>query len=377
MVYRLSPDPTLSDAFKPAAALIGGGIQQKLQQFYDEKKEAKQQEEAKKFFEQMDPEASVMEQLQSIVQAPLSDKSKELMFKGIASQQQAQQKQKQQEMINQLLGLGGAPESGAGRRAVPGEGVEEVAVEEEIRPEPAGIKSPEEISAAMLVNPNLGKMYQTQREAHVKREYDRAKPVLLKADERAEALPQKELALESMMDAIKEGDLGFFSKDNLAELTGIEGLRTAKGAQFIASSKEYFLGSLKRAGARPNQWIEQQIQKMLPKVGRSKEANMTVAQMLKSEMAIERANSDILERLSNEDIQKYGYVRGDLGSRASKELKKFAENEQKGLEKRLRSIAGEPKASKGTVLMRDPNGKLREIPAKQVNDARKAGYQRT
>lgn len=255
----------------------------------------------------------------------------------------------------------------------------------------AALQRPTEIPDEAILaigqqDPNLARLLQGQKESQIKqtesrakREFERAKPILARADERAEGITQKEGALSLMEDAVQEGNLGFFSPDNLAEITGIEGLRTPKGAQFISSGKEYFLGSLKRAGTRPNQWIEKQIQKMLPKIGRSPEANQTVIEALKSELAIENAQLDIIDSLSQEDEEKFGYIKGNIGQRTRKELKSFADQEQKDLEVRLRKIASEPKSSglevkKTEVIMIDPTGNRRAVEKKDVKSAKAAGY---
>lgn len=251
-------------------------------------------------------------------------------------------------------------------------------------PDPREMISDERILAVSQIDPNAARLLQSQKESQVKqteskikREFERAKPILGRADERAEEIAQKESSLSLMENAIQEGDQGFFSLNNLADVTGIEGLRTPKGAQFISSGKEYFLGSLRRAGPRPNQWIEQQIQKMLPKIGRSEEANQTVIEALKSELSIEKAHLDIIDRLSEEDEKKFGYVRGNIGQRTRKELKTFAEAEQKDLEIRLKAIQPSSykiKTLKDEVLMYDPSGKLRKLKKSDAIEAKKEGY---
>lgn len=213
--------------------------------------------------------------------------------------------------------------------------------------------------------------------ARAKREFERAKPVLARADERAESIALKETSLNLMENAIEEGNIGFLSPDNLAEITGIEALRTGKGAQFVSAGKEFFLGSLKRAGARPNQWIEQQIQKMLPKIGRTRLANLTVVEALKSEMAIDRKGQELLSEFSDADEEKYGYIRGNIGQRVSKELKTFANEEQKTLKEKLEGLesAHSNRKSNATgVLMLDPAGKLRRVPKENIKEAQEAGY---
>lgn len=213
--------------------------------------------------------------------------------------------------------------------------------------------------------------------ARAKREFQRALPVFKRADDRAETISAKSNSLSLMESAIREGNVGFFSPDNLAELTGIEGFRTAKGALFISAGKEFFLGSLKRAGARPNQWIEQQIQKMLPKIGRSTLANLSVVEALKSEMEVERKGQDLLSDFSDEDDKKYGYIKGNIGQRVRKALKSFADKEQTVLQEKLKDLQRSYSSKKSTpqgILMIDPAGKLRRVPKEDVKKAKEAGY---
>ena len=290
----------------------------------------------------------------------------------------AEQNSKQEGLMQSLqsLGLfGGSPQDQFSEEEI-NESSPEGDISEKIFQSPN--ISDEQIQAATILNPNLGRVLQSQKDSQskredalAKREFERVKPFLLRADERSEGLAQKDLALESMEEAIKEGNLGFFSKDNIADMTGLEFFRTPKGSQFISSGKEYFLGSLKRAGARPNQWIEQQIQKMLPKVGRSKEANLTVLESLRSEMKIEEEQQRLIDQLSERDMKQFGHIKGNLPGRVSKELKTFAKGEQRDLEQRLRTISGE---GKNFIEMRDPAGQLRSVPKSDVNAASKAGY---
>jgi len=276
---------------------------------------------------------------------------------------------KHQRLQNLLGSLGAPPQE---ERQAAAEGPREQALGEEA------------IIALGMEDPNLGRLLQARKESQVKqtesrakREFERAKPILARADERAEGITQKENALSLMEDAVTEGNLDFFSLDNVANITGIEALRSPKGAQFISSGKEYFLGSLKRAGSRPNQWIEQQIQKMLPTVGRSEEANLTVIAALKSELAIEKKQLDIIDRLSAEDEEKLGYVKGNIGQRTRKELKIFADQEQKDLEARLRTIQkthGPSVIGEEKVLMIDPAGTTRKLKKTDAVAAQQEGY---
>ena len=117
-----------------------------------------------------------------------------------------------------------------------------------------------------------------------KEHYKAVEPIFKRASELATSLPYKKLALDEMKQAIEEGNLSFFSADNLAEITGIEGFRSSSGAKFKTAAKEFFLSNTSRVGAKGlNQWFEKQIATMQPQIGRSQQANLEVAELLAME----------------------------------------------------------------------------------------------
>lgn len=164
-----------------------------------------------------------------------------------------------------------------------------------------------------------------------------AEKVLVAADETAASLPQKQTALNLMNEAITNRDLSFWSWDNIAEKTGIEGLRSPEGALFKTAAKEYFLGSIARAGTRPNQWIEQQIADMLTKIGRSTAANLSVSRALQNELDLEKERVRLTDEVATELEDTGGNLRR-LGSIVNERLSGFAENKQRELFNDLRAI---------------------------------------
>lgn len=324
----------------------------------------------------------------------------------------------QQQGIRELFGIGGAPSSGKksaspfsmGERiqlkeGAPGEKVEEDVKVQEGAPPPLDAQgaqptppkrtiqdlSDEELSALIGMGGGIGqaakdikkdrreqqKLMARSQEKREERHSKISEKVLLRADEKAEELPQKEAALENMKNAIEQGNLSYFSPDNLAELTGIEAFRTPEGALFKTASKEFFLGSLKRAGARPNQWIEQQIQDMLTKIGRSRAANLTVTQALQADIDIERKALQLTREIADQLEKEHGYVTRQLGSEVQKQLKPYAEKRQRELEKKLKSIEntyGNKKSTSAGILMRDPAGNLRRVKKEDIKKAKAAGY---
>lgn len=142
-----------------------------------------------------------------------------------------------------------------------------------------------------------------------------------KAEEEADTLrttiPKKEMALGFARDAIESGNLEYFSPDKLADATGIDLFRTAKGAQLVTAGKENLLGNLSRVSAKAqNQWMEQRMNSMFPKIGQSKEANLTTQEMLDGEIEMDKAYLKEFDRLAAEDEERYGYVKKDIKKRA-------------------------------------------------------------
>jgi len=214
----------------------------------------------------------------------------------------------------------------------------------------------------------LARSEELQRAEKVKISSQRSGKVLDRADELREGLPAKENALRFMKDAIEEGDIGFFSGNNLAELTGVEAFRTAKGAQLITAGKEFFLGSIRRAGPRPNIFIEQQIAKMMPKIGRNKEANLTAAALLGADLDVETERVRITDELEQESLDRQGFVPGNLGALVTERLKPIAQERQDALAKELHEIQKGPQATKFKETQPGAFPKAVDFPNKRIRD---------
>ena len=165
-----------------------------------------------------------------------------------------------------------------------------------------------------------------------------SKDILKENEKEAQGLIQTESALNLMEDAIANKDMSFFTLDNLAERFGIEGLRSKEGALFKTAGKEFFLGNISRAGARPNQFIEKQVVEMLPKIGRSTAANLSVARAFRNESDIKKEKVRLTRELSQQLESELGYVPKNLGQLRDEKLKVFAEDKQKELNNDLRAI---------------------------------------
>lgn len=183
------------------------------------------------------------------------------------------------------------------------------------------------------------------------------------ANQLRSSLPKKELALDLSRNAVESGETDYFSLNKLADATGIDLFRTAKGAQLIAAGKENLLSNMSRASAKAqNVWFEQRLNSVFPKIGQSNEANMTVQEMLEGEELLDRAYLNSFDKIASEDTEKYGYERKDIKKRAFDEIKpierqiikrssykmKEIEEREKGLSK-MKSEVGK-NVIKGTPL---------------------------
>lgn len=200
----------------------------------------------------------------------------------------------------------------------------------------------EQILGLSLLNPTAANLLQKQKEGKVKAqkdldkeerrqfEADRSHHTGLNAKLREkisglrESLPKKEAALRQARDAIETGNLGFFSLDKLADVTGFNVFRSAKGAQLVTASKENLLSNMARTSAKAqNQWFEQRLNSMFAQIGNKEEANLTIQAMLEGEEMMDKAYLENFDRLSDEDMEKYGYEKGDIEKRARRETEEF------------------------------------------------------
>jgi len=304
-------------------------------------------------------------------------------------QLQEQKFQQQQQLLSGILGdLGTAPMTMSGDQPMDATMTEVLDPPE--RGEPLNLRTrqlkdrlipDEKITQVALINPAVATQMQKQNEA-IRKEIDReedqkykrftdqrqyetqfSKKAEEKVDDLRETLPKKESSLNLARNAAESGEIGFISLNKLADLTGVDAFRTAKGAQLITASKENLLNNMGRVSARAqNIWFEQRLNSMFPMIGQSMEANLTTQEMLEGELAMDKAYIDEFDRLANEDQESFGFVRKDIARRAQNTVKeknkeifdrttfrmKQIEEQEKGV-KKLQSEVGK-KVPRGTPL---------------------------
>jgi len=176
------------------------------------------------------------------------------------------------------------------------------------------------------------------KEEQKKREYTLIQDYAKKMVENESTSNIKQSAINLAKNAFESGNLGTFSRDYLAELTGLEGFRSAKGAQALVAGKEFFLGNLGRVKSRGiNQWLEKQIREMQPVIGRSREANLTAVAVLQNEIDLSKKEQQLFnEYMDLADQGKIGYRK--VPYLVSKEIDSYASQKEKDLIKEIRHI---------------------------------------
>lgn len=136
------------------------------------------------------------------------------------------------------------------------------------------------------------------------------------------SLPKKAMSLDLARNAVESGDLSYFSADKLADITGIDAFRTAKGVQLVTAGKENLLSNISRVSSRAqNMWMEQRMNSMFAKIGQSPEANLTAQTMLEGEVEMDQAYLSEFDRLTADDEKEHGFVRKDVAKRARNNVK--------------------------------------------------------
>ncbi len=160
--------------------------------------------------------------------------------------------------------------------------------------------------------------------------YEVNKPILKELGELRKNIPLQEQAIND----IKTAAPGVGLRDWIADTYGFEPLRSESGVKLKTAVKDFFLSDLTRAGARPNQWIEQQLASALPTIGRNPESNLITAAGLEFKVDLAKKRSELIDELS----EKYGNSSVDLDRTASKMMKSYVSERQKLLEDQIKGI---------------------------------------
>lgn len=335
-----------SDAFSNVGQQFGQGVGQYLQGQQAQKLKQAQQQETAQFIEQMtgqkvtgreDPEmlkAIATQIVKNQSKEKMKEKEWEQLGKIFSPNQGNQFQQMDQGGEFEDMGQGsslGSQFSGGNQN----QGMQQ-------QQNQGGIDfsnmSDDQIAAMTLVNPSLGRVGQhakdvNLREKRANKEFEQNKfeadrtyhSQQIKNDEEharkiRESIPNKELALQSGREAIEQGNFGAFSPDNLAQYyPGPVGdlLRTSKGAQLALATKTNVIGNLSKVSSKAqNVFLEKMMSSAFAQSNKTKEANLTVQEGIEAELAMDQAYLKEYERISNDDMDKYGFVRKGIGAKA-------------------------------------------------------------
>lgn len=211
------------------------------------------------------------------------------------------------------------------------------------------------------------------------------------------SIPKKEAALNLSRNAIESGELGAWSANNLAGILGRPELLTASGAALNLAAKENLLGNLARVSGRAqNKWLEQVAIGAFPRAGQSEYANLTVQEGIEADLALDKAEAEAYDLISEQDMKKQGYEGADIEKRVTAAVQPVEDEILKRTAYRTRSIYEQEKGPKelakmankrppaGTPLTRgmfqvyfnktDKNLDMRERSAAAIKKAKQLGY---
>lgn len=244
--------------------------------------------------------------------------------------------------------------------------------------------SDEQIAAASLIDPNIARNLQHAKDVALRekreeqkfkfekggREYQEAKPTIEYANNLALSLDNQNQDIEGMENALKNKNFGYFSRDNLAELTGIEGFRSKEGALFKSSIKNYFLSDVKGVGGKGlNQWLEKQLSDAMLKIGRDNAANETVLAGFRARHDRDDKWLQEYRKLYKQQKEKNGYISGDIGQEVFEKVKPYYEARQRQLEAEIKTIKNSGKGLSGKIVdVIGPDGSEYEIDKSQIDE---------
>lgn len=214
------------------------------------------------------------------------------------------------------------------------------------RPGVSARRTPEQRMALHLADPALGRaeqkeeQFRIQQEAPIRKsEIKRSEKFLDKIEDSRKSVQRAKSSLTAAESALAEKDLGFFSRDNIANLTGVDAFRSKEGAVFNSAAKNFFLADLESAVGRPNQFLEKILTQAIFGVGKSNEANETLLKFYKNQVDIDEKKIEITDQLEDFYSQKLGYVPGNIGRLVDAQLKPYAQAKEKELENQFRTPA--------------------------------------
>jgi hypothetical protein len=207
-------------------------------------------------------------------------------------------------------------------------------------PNPEGLNNarvtPQKMAQLKIVAPDVAKALEPVYESQTNKEKEglkadvkRSTDFLSKIDKIAEGIPRKELALKQIDQAIASGTKLDTLQNQLADVTGLESLRSAKGAQLKSATKEFFLSDLSSIpGVRPNQFLEKALSSAMTDDSRTKEANEMLAAGMRSNLMLDKVRIELTSQIENRYKNQLGYVPSNISKDVNTALAPYAQQIQ-------------------------------------------------
>jgi len=232
----------------------------------------------------------------------------------------------------------------------------DISDEDIITAETLGIKGLREAKDASLrkIEGNR-KKFETDREFHSKR----SDPIIEEAENVMKVSPIEQGLIDQQRRDIESGNTSGILP-YLVDKLGLEAYRNPESARFKTASKQRFVESLHElggAGARPNQFIEQQLVAAQAGLGRDAESNLSVLDLEQFVKDMKNQRAQFISDLSEKDRQEFGYVKSDVGQRANKLMENYSEKRQDQMAYQIRN-RHEEKLSDEQLIQEIISGKV-------------------
>ena len=304
-----------------------------------------------------------------------------------------QKNQRQQKIADIIQNSSGGPQNGEAKEKL-GPGNQSQGLN-------LGNLSDQDILAIVTIDPQQGKLLQDAKANQQKNDFEkekvlrnkfesdrefewkRAGDILKSVDTLRDSMQEKRTAVNLIKNTAGSNDTSKWG-DWFADVLGVEPLRSADAALLKSATKDFFINNLARAGNRPNQWIEQQINDAMVKIGRDPEANQKVAELMDYWVDREEEKVRMMDLLEDQDRAEYGYIRGDISKRAAQNMKNWEDKRRDLLSYKLAEMSEKAHPEDLEIISTVPKGTPLTIEKARVfkrrygpdaeKAAKKAGY---
>jgi len=209
-----------------------------------------------------------------------------------------------------------------------------------------------------------------RRERQEQRAFERNKKYFGRISDMSNDLPKEKLALSQMRGAVEQGDFNSW-RNAISDMLGYEVLKTASAQTVNSASKQFLMSSLASLTGRPNQFIEKQITKGLISPKYKDIANQLILEGYEGLSDLKEKEIQIAQQVEEDFIEKGKEVPRNFQKLVKDQLKDSAKDFEEEYAQKIKTLL----ASKDDVVqMRDRNGRLKEVPVDQRNEALKNGY---